>query len=405
MNADERRQWIQDFLEEVDWETYDYTTAPGADMKFPDFTEAQKENNPPWVPKHFNKTSGMSCVHVPDLNQIGDGAERKMFAYYGVPVEWPSKSDDPEGLSALIAELDAARAEGGKVWKQAADAHGILNDDHYEWLRGYKLGIPEGFTDYEKAKQAIVLLDAAIAKHDKVEQRLREFGFVDKKHFLYFKRWVQRAKEKAWADVNAVLQQTFKQLDERFEKNKEALKDELAPYKGVSMEAWAGANARLAQGMALEEVLAQLKIDRALWDDVNAEWNARMSRDTTATIATVYGQAFTGAGQGQFGATGQAVSASMQAGFGKDVKGGDPIPFEDWVKIQCHMTAATAQGIDANALLAQYNLKAADWGSIGGYWAQKMNSNPMEYLEKYQVLMAKFSEEFATASAGVDVEF
>jgi hypothetical protein len=405
MNAEERREWIQDFLDKVDWETYDYTKAPGADMKFPDFTNEQVENNPPWVPKHYNKTQGMSCVHVPDLNQIADGAERKMMAYYGIPVEWPSRKDDPDALKELIAGLDAARADGGKEWKQAADEHGIVNDDHYEWLRGRMLGIPEGFTDYEKAKAAIVTLDAALNKHDRVEERLAEFGFVDKKHYLYFKKWVQRAKEKAWADTNAVLQQTFKMLDERFEKNKEALKDELAPFKGVSMEMWAAANARLAQGQALDQVLKQLKIDRALWDEVNAEWNARMSRDTTATIATVYGQAFTGAGQGQFGDTGQAVSASMQAGFGKDVKGKDPMPFEDWVKIQCHMTAATAQGIDANALLAQYKLKAADWGTIGGYWAQKMNSNPMEYLEKYQVLMAKYTQEFATAKAGADVEF
>jgi hypothetical protein len=35
-----------------------------------------------------------------------------------------------------------------------------------------------------------------------------------------------------------------------------------------------------------------------------------------ATIVTVYGQTFTGAGAGQFGAAAQNMSASMKSGFG-----------------------------------------------------------------------------------------
>src|SRR5688500_4701944 len=98
MDQAQRKQRIQAFLADVDWDTYDYTKAPGANMKFPDFTEAEMESKDFWSSKHYNKTGGMSCVHVADLNQIADGEDRKFLALYGVPVEWPSKEEDEDGL-------------------------------------------------------------------------------------------------------------------------------------------------------------------------------------------------------------------------------------------------------------------------------------------------------------------
>ena len=173
----------------------------------------------------------------------------------------------------------------------------------------------------------------------------------------------------------------------------------------MSLEDWAGANAQLAQAKPLAHILKVLNLEQPKWDAINAEWMARMSRDTTATIATVYGQAFTGAGQGKFAAAAKAVSTSMKSGSGKDVKGDEPISFEDWIKIQAHMNAALAQGIDPNALLKKYDLNAADWGAAGGYWALKMSSNPMEYMDKYQVLTTKYATAFTGAKAGSDIDF
>ena len=405
MDAETRQKQIKEFVATVDWDTYDYTKHPGADMSFPDFTDAQMESKGPWPSKHYNKTSEWLVCHVADLNQIQDGEERRMLAVYGVPVEWPRKDEDEDALNDLIDELDSARESGGDDWAEAMDSHGLLDDKHYVWMRARSLGFPESLQDYDAAKEAIARIDEALAGEDGADELFEEFGFRDEPHFAWFKKRVQKAKDKAWAAHNAVLQQTFAALDERFQKNKEALAGELAPYKGVSMETWAAANAALSQGTALEQILKKLGIERPQWDEVNAEWNARMSRDTTATIATVYGQAFTGAGAGQFADAGKAVSSSMQAGFGKDVKGGDPIPFEDWIKIQAHVNAASAQGVDVNTVLAKYKLNAADWGTVGGYWALKMNSNPQEYLEKYTRLSAKYAAEFASGSAGSDIEF
>ena len=405
MNKEQRRAQLLKFLEDVDWASYDYTQAPGANMKFPDFTDAQLETNPPWCPKHYNKVAEWNCVHVPDLNQIQDGDERRLYALYGVPVEWPSRSEDAEGVNALIAELDAAKAAGEEPWNDAMDAHGLLNDEHYAWLRGRSFGFPDALQDYEKAKAAIAQVDAAVVSKKGVPALLQKFGLKDLGHFEWFKKRISKAKEKAWVQHNAILKQTFKALDERFEKNKAALSNELSPFKGVSLEDWAGANAQLAQAKPLAHILKVLKLEQPGWDEINAEWMARMSRDTTATVATVYGQAFTGAGQGKFAAAAKNVSASMKAGHGSDVAGEDPISFEDWIKIQAHMNAALAQGVDPNALLAKYKLNAADWGSAGGYWAMKMNSDPMKYVEQYQSLSAKYSTAFVGAKAGSDIDF
>ncbi len=404
MNAEERRQKIADFLEEVDWDSYDYTAHAGADMAFPDFSPEQMAEAMIWPSKHYNTTSEWNCVHVADLNQIGDGQERRFLAMYGIPVSWPSRTEDEDGLNDLLDELDSAREDGGDTWAEAMDSHGLLGDEHYEWLRNRSLGIPEALGEYGRAKRAVAAIDAALEADD-ADDLLSEHGFRDAAHFTWFKRRVERAGAEAWAAMGQVLSETHKQLDERFEKNKEALEDELAPYKGLSMEDWAGANAALAQGQPLEGILAQLGMERPLWDDVNAEWNGRMSRDTTATIATVYGQAFTGAGAGRFGAAAKAVSSSMKAGHGNTVKGEDPISFEDWIKIQAHMSAASSQGIDPNAVLAKYQLTSGDWGAAGGYWALKMNSDPMTYLTDYQTLSAKYAQQFASGSAGSDIEF
>jgi hypothetical protein len=398
MNKEERRATLMKFLEDVDWDTYDYTKAPGANLKFPDFTEAQLETNAPWSPKHYNKTSEWSCVHVPDLNQIAEGEERRLFALYGIPVEWPNKDEDEDALNDLVGELDDAKQEGGESWKEAMDLHGLINDEHYAWIRGRSLGFPAQLTDYEQAKKVIAEIDAdpeAAADH----------GFRDLLHFEWFKRKIAKAKANAWVQHNAILKQTFKALDDRFEKNKAALSDELSPFNGVSLEDWAGANAQLAQARPLAGILKVLGLEQPAWDAINAEWMARMSRDTTATIATVYGQAFTGAGQGKFGAAAKNVSASMKAGFGNDVAGEDPISFEDWIKIQAHMNAALAQGIDPNALLKKYDLTAADWGSAGGYWAMKMSSNPMQYMEQYTALSTRYATAFVGARAGSDIDF
>jgi len=152
----------------------------------------------------------------------------------------------------------------------------------------------------------------------------------------------------------------------------------LAPVDGVTVEIYAQVAARMAAGgldqQGMMQLLAQHGLDYATWDKAQKVWTDRMSKDTTATIATIYGKAFQQAGQGQYGAAGQAAAA---AGYdGTAAKGGEPIPFEKLCEIQGAMTAWSNTGQDVNALLKKhFNMTAMDWSNASTWWMSQMTAN------------------------------
>lgn len=164
----------------------------------------------------------------------------------------------------------------------------------------------------------------------------------------------------------------------------------LEPVEGVSVEQWAQVQAALASGGDVNALIARAGIDRARWDRVSAEWMARMQSDTTATIATVYGNAFAGASQGQHGAHAAHAAA---VGVGGDLSA-EPVPFERFVEIQVAMGAAADRGEDANALLASFGISALDWSNIGMFWSKKMQQEATTYHQLYTQYSAKYEARY-----------
>jgi hypothetical protein len=165
----------------------------------------------------------------------------------------------------------------------------------------------------------------------------------------------------------------------------------LSPVEGVPLEQWAHIQASLASGGDLDAMLAANGIDRPRWDRVSAEWMARMSSDTTMAVVTAYGNAFAGAGTGQYGA--QAAQAAS-AGVGGNV-GAEPISFERFVQVQEAMGAAAQRGQDANALLASFGMSAADWGNVGMYWNKRMQQEATKYYELFNAYSEKYRAMYA----------
>ncbi len=66
----------------------------------------------------------------------------------------------------------------------------------------------------------------------------------------------------------------------------------LEPIDGIDMDTWAAANAKIANGMTVDEVLAVVGTEKPIWDKVTAEWTARMTQDTSGAVMKVYGDAF-----------------------------------------------------------------------------------------------------------------
>jgi hypothetical protein len=183
------------------------------------------------------------------------------------------------------------------------------------------------------------------------------------------------------------------------------LKGELAPFEGVTLEQWAFVMAKVAGGGALEPLLKLAGWDQPKWDRVSAEWNARMSRDTTATVATAYGQAFMATGDGPFAAAGKAAAGSMVDASKSGVEGKDPIPFEKWIEITEAQNAGSQQGMDAAAILKSYGMTPADWGRVGGWWSQKFTANAMTMINEYNRLSQKYKEKFSRGFSADKIDF
>ncbi len=181
--------------------------------------------------------------------------------------------------------------------------------------------------------------------------------------------------------------------------------------------AYAAIAAQQAQGLdqeAFVKLLADHDMDHAKFDRVATEWQARMSRDATATIATIYGAAFSGAGAGQFGAAGAAagaVAASDGAGgIGYGVEQGAageaPIPMEKWIEIMGAQDAWSSQGKDVNAMLKEvFDMNALDWSNVSAWWTTHLMANVAEYaaaMDRIEVYAKQYGK---VDGADDDVEF
>ena len=165
----------------------------------------------------------------------------------------------------------------------------------------------------------------------------------------------------------------------------------LEPIEGVTCEQWAQINAGVAMGGNMDQLIANAGMDRPKWDRINAEWLSRMTNDRSMAISTVYGNAFASGGGGQFG--GQAAHAA-QVGVGGDLSD-EPIPFERYCEIEAAMACAHERGEDVNVLLAQFGIKAAEWGMLGMFWSKKMQQDALGYHALYTEYSAKYRAQYS----------
>ncbi|MEM6731587.1 MAG: DUF6620 family protein [Myxococcota bacterium] len=165
----------------------------------------------------------------------------------------------------------------------------------------------------------------------------------------------------------------------------------LDPVHGISLEDWAAGNAKIVAGSTLGEVLAVLGVESPAWDAANAEWQGRMSRDTTFAIAKVYGEAFQDSNIGKF------ASEQKQSGA--------PCDFETWVRVGVHMAKGTEQGLDPQGILQTHGMTVNDWSAAGAYWSVEFQRDLAQYYELHGELQAKYEKIYAAGSVADDIDF
>jgi Family of unknown function (DUF6620) len=237
-----------------------------------------------------------------------------------------------------------------------------------------------------------------------------EYGIRNEQHFYQVKATVERYIQspgalQKYGGVGEIMHVKMKATQDYMmggmqQKLAGELKGEVEPVEGITLDQWAGAQVKIVSGGKLEDVLRGLGIDQAKWDRVSAEWNARMSRDTTATIATAYGNAFTkaSASAGQFGGAAQ-----------KPGQGDMPMSLEKYVEIMEAQSAGAAQGRDPSQILQSFGLSVLDWSNVGSWFSAYINDNALKnnakVLNEYNALSAKYKAKYATASADSDIKF
>jgi len=186
------------------------------------------------------------------------------------------------------------------------------------------------------------------------------------------------------------------------------MSDLLEPIEGVSIQQYAQLQAQKMAGMSQEDfikLLAQNGMDLEKYSRVEAGWNARMSADATAMVATEYGKAFSMGGAGQYGADAQAAGgfSTTAAGVtGHEAQGEAGIPFEKYCEIQGAQTAWANTGQDVNAMLQEtFNMSALDFSNLSANFMSKMAADP-NMMQQYAELTQKYEQQYTGDAGGGD---
>jgi len=179
------------------------------------------------------------------------------------------------------------------------------------------------------------------------------------------------------------------------------------PVEGVTLEAWAALNAAIVGGGNWEDLLKGARIDKGRWDRVNAEWNARMARDTTFAITTAYGNAFQAASQGKFGNHAREATAARAAN--RDLNMQPPMSYEDYYDILIDQAYAAKKGENPVAALKRRGLSIVDWTDLGSFMGYLFNRDAQRNWTKYEEIHKRIEAKYAAANPGVkpdvDIQF
>lgn len=174
------------------------------------------------------------------------------------------------------------------------------------------------------------------------------------------------------------------------------------PVEGVTLEAWAAINASIVSGANTEDLLKGNRIDKARWDRVSAEWNARMARDTTFAVATVYGNAFQAASTGKFGEYAREAAAARAAN--RDLGLAPPIEYERYYEILQEQAYAAKQGKDPVAALKDCGLTIVDWTDLGNYFGYFFHRDAVRNWDHYQAIHERVEAKYAAKYPGVKTD-
>jgi len=154
------------------------------------------------------------------------------------------------------------------------------------------------------------------------------------------------------------------------------------PVEGITLEKWAAINAAIVSGASHEDLLKGNGISQARWDKARVEWEARMARDTTFAIATIYGQAFQAASTGKYSANVKEANAARAAN--RDMSMPPPITVRQYFDVLYEQSYAP----EPVAALKGMGLTITDWVDLGTIMGYHIHRTWAHHIKQYQADMA-----------------
>jgi len=241
------------------------------------------------------------------------------------------------------------------------------------------------------------------------EQKLLEFGYRSVGHFFKVRATIlkhygtqhgptlQESVFDSQEYMNAGMKAAQMQHQQTMNATLAANPELMSPVEGCTVETYAEIAAKVASGLPQDQLLPLLAskgLDMPMWQRVNATWTDRMSKDTTATIATIYGKAFMNSGAGQYGAAAKASADINFMGGGAVAAGAEPITFDKLCEVQGAMSAWATTGQDVNALLQRtFNMNAVDWSSCSMWWMSRMTAD-LRLMDEYTKKSAVYEQKY-----------
>jgi hypothetical protein len=186
-----------------------------------------------------------------------------------------------------------------------------------------------------------------------------------------------------------------------------AAKGGFDPVEGVTLEAWAAINASIIGGANWEDLLKGAGIDKARWDRVSAEWNARMARDTTFAITTVYGNAFQAASKGKYGDYAREANAARATN--RELGMPLPMTLEQYWEILYEQDYGSKQGRDPIETLKGVGLTVVDWTDLSTFMGYYMNRTLVRDHKAFETMhdavKARFAAKYPGVKCDVDIAF
>ncbi len=385
-------------LSEAGYEAVDYG---GYEEGQPQVEQAAQTHEEMSAAPYEELDTTLEAAVIEEADEFAERPSDRTQAY--IPEEYDpanvaGQQEDMPGLEVVeqveSAEVEISDLADVQADLEAAEEIDIAEDDEDgdDFERDYDLEEIDDFATFDpytdlagffKAENHIT---SVWEDDDQRRAALAQYGIRNEQHFYQVTSTMERYfisddAETRYGGLDGIMQLKMNATQDMVREEQQArlegeLSGELEPVQGISLQQWAAAQAQIASGADAGPVVESLGIDDATWQSVSAEWNDRMARDTTATIATEYGKAFSGAGAGAYGDAGQAGAAAMDGGT--DPAGDPPIAIEQWVEIEVAQSVGYEQGREAADILAQFGMTAVDWSNASAWWSQYFSRHAME---------------------------